>query len=152
MWSTPVHSSKTYQSPVERYREFLMMYYQLELDDFKYDIREWQTTSINGYWMSPHNHGHSHFTSIYYKHVSGEGGELMLHDPRPNANRGYPQEFAYDFKPLVIKPYSGLSITFPSYIYHTAAPFQGAVREAHVSELQLFSETIGTAQQGATAI
>ena len=152
MWSTPIHSGHTYVSPEDRYRQFLMMYYQLELDDFKYNIREWKTTSTSGYWMSPHNHGHSHFTSIYYKHVSGEGGDLILHDPRANANRGYPQEFAIDFKPMVIKPLSGLYIIFPSYVYHTAAPFQGAVREAHVSELQLFSETTGTSEQGATPI
>ena len=56
------------------------------------------------------------------------------------------------FKPVIIKPESGLTVTFPSYIYHTAAPFTGIVREAYVTEIQLMSETWGKAELGVSSI
>ena len=102
--------------------------------------------------MSPHNHGHSHFTSNNYNHVSGEGGELILHDPRVNANRGFPQEFGTEFAPYIIQPETGMTVIFPSYVYHTAAPFRGIIREASVSEIQLASISTGDSYLGATSI
>lgn len=153
MWSTPIQVfNNGYQDPFERYKDFLKDHYKLDLNDFKYDIREWKTTPGSGYWMSPHNHGHSHFTSIYYNHVSGEGGELILHDPRVNANRGFPQEFGTEFAPYIIQPKTGMTVIFPSYVYHTAAPFRGIIREASVSEIQLASISTGDSYLGATSI
>ena len=152
MWSTPIDIDNNYLEPEERYRHFLKKYYKLNLDDFKYEIWGWETTPTSGYWMRPHNHGHSQFTSIYYKFYSGDGGELILNDPRTNANRGFPMEFTDEFKPVIIKPESGLTVTFPSYIYHTAAPFTGIVREAYVTEIQLMSETWGKAELGVSSI
>lgn len=153
MWSSPIHVYRNgKKEPLERYRHFLLLYYQLDLDQMKYDIREWETTPESGYWLAPHNHGHSHFTQIYYEYVSGHGGELIIHDPRVNANRGYPQEFSDHFRPYVFKPETGDTIVFPSYLYHTAAPFTGIIRKAKVSEIQLYSTSEGKADFGATAI
>lgn len=153
MWSTPIQVfNDGFKEPVERYAEFLKTHYELDLKEFKYNIRDWKTTPESGYWLAPHNHGHSHFTSVYYKYVSGEGGELILHDPRTNANRGFPQEFGKHFAPFVIEPKTGMTIVFPSYVYHTAAPFRGIVREAIVTEIQLSSINTGEAYLGATAI
>lgn len=141
MWSTPIHiHNDGFKTPYERYEHFLDVYYNLDIKDFKYDIREWDTTPGSGYWLSTHNHGNSHFTCIYYEFVSGEGGELILHDPRVNANRGFPQEFGSSFAPHIIKPVTGMTVVFPSYVYHTAAPFSGIVRQAKVSEIQLNSQ------------
>jgi len=140
MWSTPIHiHNDGFKKPYERYEHFLKEYYNLDLKDFNYDIREWKTTPGSGYWMAPHNHGHSHFTCIHYSYVHGEGGELILHDPRTNANRGFPQEFGSSFAPHIIKPVTGMTVLFPSFVYHTAAPFKGMIREGHVSEIQLNS-------------
>ena len=153
MWSTPIQvHDDGYKDPIERYTHFLQKHYQLDLESFKYDIREWATTPESGYWMAPHNHGHSHFTSIYYECVSGEGGELLLHDPRNNANRGYPQEFGSQFSPYILQPKAGTTIIFPSYIYHTAAPFHGIVRKAIVTEIQLGGINTGESYMGATSI
>jgi hypothetical protein len=153
LWSTPIQvHDDGYKDPIERYAHFLQKHYQLELEDFKYDIRKWDTTPESGYWMAPHNHGHSHFTSIYYDCISGEGGELLLHDPRNNANRGYPQEFGNQFAPYILQPKTGTTIIFPSYIYHTAAPFRGIVRKAIVTEIQLGSINTGESYMGATSI
>jgi hypothetical protein len=139
MWSTPIQVHNGYEKPIKRYTDYLQEFFQLDLKDFKYDIREWETTPESGYWMAPHNHGHSHFTSIYYEYVSGEGGELILHDPRNNANRGFPQEFGKSFAPFIFEPKTDTTIIFPSYVYHTAAPFRGIVRKATVTEIQLNS-------------
>ena len=140
MWSTPIQVfNDGYKKPVERYKDFLKEHFNLDLENFNYEIREWETTPGSGYWLAPHNHGHSHFTAIHYSYVSGEGGELILHDPRANANRGFPQEFGSAFAPYIIKPETGMTAIFPSYIYHTVAPFRGMIREGKVSEIQLNS-------------
>lgn len=139
MWSTPIHISHGHKDPIELYTDYLKEYYDLNLSDFKYSLRTWETTPESGYWLATHNHGNSHFTSIYYEYVSGEGGELILQDPRTNANRGYPQEFGKHFSPHVIKPETDMNVIFPSYVYHTAAPFRGIVRKAIVTEIQLSS-------------
>ena len=152
MWSTPIDIDNNYLEPRERYRHFLKKYYKMHLDHFQYEIWDWKTTSTSGYWMRPHNHGHSCFTSIYYKFYSGEGGELILNDPRTNANRGWPMEFTDEFKPVIIQPETGMTVTFPSYIYHTAAPFNGIARKAYVSEIQLMSDTLGKPELGVTSV
>ena len=152
MWSTPVQTFEGRKDTINLYTDFLKEYYDLDLKNFKYDIRTWETTPESGYWMAPHNHGHSHFTSIYYEFVAGEGGELMLHDPRNNANRGYPQEFGKCFAPLIIEPKTNMTVVFPSYVYHTAAPFRGVARKAIVTEIQLGSINTGESFLGATAI
>lgn len=136
----------------QRYRDYLAQVWNTDLAVFDYEIREWETTSDAGYWMTAHNHGQSQLTSIHYTHIDGMGGDLIIQDPRANANRGWPQELAHNFQPLVVQPEPGMTVTFPSYCYHLVSPFYGNTRAAHVSELQMWSMSQGTATQGATAV
>lgn len=153
LWDTYIDVVRNDSRTTEqRYRDYLEQVWHVNLDDFEWDIRSWDTTTETGYWMTAHNHGHSQLTSIHYTHIQGMGGDLIIQDPRANANRAWPQELAQQFSPLVVQPEPGMTVTFPSYCYHLASPFYGTVRAAHVSELQLWSTTEGVATQGATAV
>lgn len=153
LWDTYIDVvRKDTRTAEQRYRDYLEHIWHVSLDDFEWDIRAWDTTTETGYWMTAHNHGHSQLTSIHYTNVQGMGGDLIIQDPRANANRAWPQELAQQFQPLVVQPEPGMTVTFPSYCYHLASPFYGTVRAAHVSELQLWSDTQGTDVQGATAV
>lgn len=153
LWGTLIDiKRKDTRTCEQRYRDYLNNVWNVDLDVFEFEIREWNTTSDSGYWMTAHNHGQSQLTSIHYTNVDGMGGDLVIQDPRANANRGWPQELAQQFSPLVVQPQNGMTVTFPSYCYHLVSPFYGNTRAAHVSELQLWSMTQGEHTQGATAV
>jgi len=153
LWGTHIDVRRNDTRTTEqRYRDYVLECWNTELDSMEWDIREWETTPTAGYWMTAHNHGQSQLTSIHYYNVQGMGGDLVIQDPRANANRGWPQELAQQFQPLVIQPQSGMTVTFPSYCYHLVTPFYGEFRGASVSELQLWSSSTGDPTLGATAV
>jgi hypothetical protein len=65
-----------------------------------------------------HNHLGSQFTGILYLATPPVGGELVLHDPRGNANRGYNSNLNHIFEPVVLKPQAGDLFIFPSFVWH----------------------------------
>jgi len=123
------------------YDDYLKKYFNQNLKSFEYDINEWETTPDSGYWLPTHNHGHSQFTIVRYVDVDGFGGELIIQDPRPNANRNWPGELGNQFAPLVVEPKTGMTVIFPSFCYHLAAPFRGRIRKTKVSEIELYSRS-----------
>jgi hypothetical protein len=68
-----------------------------------------------------HNHGNSLISAIFYILVDNfdSGGQLILHDPRINANRGYSKvSFKSKFENKIFRPKTGDFIIFPSFLYH----------------------------------
>jgi hypothetical protein len=68
-----------------------------------------------------HNHNNSLLSSIFYILVDekDDGGEVIFHDPRMNANRGYSNySFNEKFENKVFKPKTGDILIFPSFLYH----------------------------------
>jgi hypothetical protein len=98
----------------------------------KRKVKSWITGSKKGYMISPHNHSGASLSGIFYilNEEKNKGGELVLQDPRNNANRGYKEEFKFLFEDKKYMPSSGEYIIFPSYIYHYTLPFNGALRLA----------------------
>jgi hypothetical protein len=153
LWDTQILvERRDTRTILQRYTDYLEQVWNTDIAVFEHEIRTWETTSEAGYWMTAHNHGQSQLTSIHYTHIDGMGGDLIIQDPRANANRGWPQELAQQFQPMVVQPEPGMTVTFPSYCYHLVSPFYGTVRAAHVSELQLWSLTEGQDTLGATAV
>ena len=95
-------------------------------------VKGWITGSKPGYVIPPHNHYGASLSAIFYilNEEKNKGGELVLQDPRINANRGYRNEFKFLFEDKKYMPSSGEYIIFPSYIYHYTLPFSGALRLA----------------------
>ena len=98
----------------------------------KRKVKAWITGAKRGYMIPPHNHSGASLSGIFYilNEEKDKGGELVLQDPRNNANRGYKEEFKFLFEDKKYMPLSGEYIIFPSYIYHYTLPFSGALRLA----------------------
>ena len=107
----------------------------IEIDINKFSNRKvtgWITGAKKGYMIPPHNHSGASLSAIFYilNEEKDKGGELVLQDPRNNANRGYKEEFKFLFGDKKYMPSSGEYIIFPSYIYHYTLPFNGSLRLA----------------------
>lgn len=88
--------------------------------------RAWLCGSGPNYTMRSHNHANSAVSFVFYFQAE-EGGDLILHDPRANANRGYRAEFqeAFGLKDIEWTPQSGDIIMFPSFLYHSVLKNRG---------------------------
>lgn len=99
----------------------------------RWSIDAWANVSVNGASNRTHIHGGSFWSAVYYVRVgSGEGGELMLHDPRMPALRMHAPNLRFkDGGPEVIvpiKPKAGLMILFPAWLSHSVQPWEGDSR------------------------
>lgn len=97
-----------------------------------YSVRGWITGSKTDYSMLTHNHSGSHLSAVFYlfNDAPEAGGELVLFDPRANANRSYLPDWQDQFQPTTIKAMSYSYAVFPSFVYHQTTPFKGKMRIA----------------------
>ncbi len=103
------------------------------------NIRSWITGIRNGYMIPIHNHSGASFSAVFYLLCENnkDGGELIMMDPRTNANRGYKDPFKEMFASESYLPKSGEFVIFPSYLYHHTLPFTGNMRIAMPVDLFL---------------
>jgi len=96
------------------------------------NIRSWVTGAKHGYVINPHNHSGASLSGVFYLlfEETKFGGELILQDPRFNANRSYQPNFKKWFEELSIMPSTGDILIFPSYLYHYTSIFTGRLRLA----------------------
>jgi uncharacterized protein (TIGR02466 family) len=90
----------------------------------------WANVSDPGSSNLPHNHGGCYWSAVYYVRVDeGEGGELLLHDPRlPALDMHAPHlRFAHAGaeQSMKIKAQAGTLVMFPSWLMHSVAPWTG---------------------------
>ncbi len=95
-----------------------------------WSIDAWANVSASGASNRAHVHGGSYWSAVYYVAVgAGEGGELLLHDPRMPALRMHAPNLRFkDGGPEVfasIKPKSGMMILFPAWLSHSIQPWEG---------------------------
>jgi hypothetical protein len=116
--------------------------FDMSLNDFNdVWVRGWITGMRDGYHIAYHNHSGASLSAIFYLLVDdssdASGGELVLCDPRANANRGYLRQFKKLFADKIYKPMSGEFLVFPSYVYHYSNPYSGKLRLAMPVDLYL---------------
>jgi hypothetical protein len=116
----------------QKYAEFFKEVLNLDLVNFKYHLKSWLTGSMGGYSMDLHNHSGAPFVSVIYllAEEQDKGGQLVMHDPRTNANRGFNSEFQHLFSPIEHTPKSGDVLIFPGYVYHSVRQFHSSLRLA----------------------
>ena len=90
----------------------------------------WANVSESGHFNMPHVHSATFWSAVYYVSVGkGEGGELVLHDPRmPGLIMHAPNLRFRGTGPDVtakIEPKAGLMILFPGWLSHSVEPWQG---------------------------
>ena len=105
--------------------------YNTDIDSYKGNfVKAWITGSTSGYNMASHNHSGSHLTAVFYvlaEHTE-DGGQIVLTDPRSNANRGYPSELQDQFQAVIHKPKTGDFLVFPSFLYHHVTTYYSNFR------------------------
>jgi hypothetical protein len=82
----------------------------------KHIIKTFATNHTN---IGLHQHQGSLISGVFYVYCNS--GQLRLHDPRVNAQRGYPNSLQDYFKPKVIEPKTGDIVIFPSFLQHEVA-------------------------------
>ena len=96
----------------------------------QWNVDVWTNVSRSGAFNMSHIHGGSYWSAVYYVRAGeGEGGQLVLHDPRmPGLRMHAPGLRFKDAGPDVraeINPKSGLMVLFPAWLSHSVEPWQG---------------------------
>ena len=90
----------------------------------------WANVSGSGHFNMPHIHSGTFWSAVYYVSVGdGEGGQLVLHDPRmPGLAMHAPHLALKGLGPegeARIEPKPGLMVLFPAWLSHSVEPWQG---------------------------
>ena len=93
-------------------------------------LEAWANVNESGAGNAAHYHGASYWSAVYYVRAGeGEGGELVLHDPRfPYLDMHAPDLRFRDAggeQLIHTSPRSGMLILFPSWLTHSVAPWRG---------------------------
>jgi hypothetical protein len=115
------------------FEKYLQEVFGLDLAGCKgHYFRAWLTGPYTGYSIRPHNHSWSCISAVFYFLCNERdvGGELILMDPRVNANRGYEEPMKSLFAEQKFLPNTYDVIMFPSFMYHYTLPFKGTLRVA----------------------
>lgn len=96
----------------------------------RWRVDSWANVSGSGSFNMAHVHGATFWSCAYYVSVGeGEGGELILHDPRMPALMMHAPHYRFrDLGPEVavdIKPKPGLMVLFPGWVSHHVEPWHG---------------------------
>jgi uncharacterized protein (TIGR02466 family) len=97
----------------------------------RWSVEAWANVSPPGAFNMPHVHGGSYWSAVYYVRVGeGEGGQLVLHDPRmPGLRMHAPGVRFRNMGPelkVEITPRPGLMVLFPGWLSHSVEPWEGS--------------------------
>jgi uncharacterized protein (TIGR02466 family) len=93
-------------------------------------VEAWANVSEPGAFNMPHVHGGTFWSAVYYVSAGeGEGGQLVLHDPRMPALRMHAPGVRFNGAgpelKAEIKPKAGLMVLFPGWLSHSVEPWEG---------------------------
>ena len=96
----------------------------------RWTVDAWANANDPGGFNFPHVHGGTFWSAVYYVRVSGgNGGELVLHDPRMPALRMHAPNLRFKEvgEELLAKiaPSAGRMILFPGWLSHSVEPGDG---------------------------
>lgn len=92
-------------------------------------LEGWANVNDSGAGNLPHSHGGCYWSAVYYVRIDGEGGELILHDPRLPALDMHAPLLRFKHcapeQELSIRPKAGLLVLFPAWLVHSVVTFRG---------------------------
>ena len=96
----------------------------------RWTVDAWANVSDPGGFNMPHVHGGTFWAAVYYVAIGeGEGGQLVLHDPRMPALRMHAPGVRFSGMGAElraeIKPAEGLLLLFPGWLSHSVEPWEG---------------------------
>jgi uncharacterized protein (TIGR02466 family) len=97
----------------------------------RWTVDAWANVSGPGAFNMPHVHGGTYWAVVYYVRVgAGDGGQLVLHDPRmPGLRMHAPGIRFSNMGPEVraeVRPKEGLIALFPGWLSHSVEPWHGS--------------------------
>ncbi len=98
----------------------------------------WANISESGAFNMAHVHGGTFWSCVYYVKIGdGEGGQLVLHDPRMPGLRMHAPDYRFDNLGAEvaanIKPKAGLMVLFPGWLSHHVEPLRGTGKRISVA-------------------
>lgn len=105
-----------------------------------HEFKGWITGHGKDYSMTIHNHSGAHLSGVFYVMAEDQqsGGDIVLSDPRTNANRGYDEWFDPLFARKHHRPQTGDFMIFPSFTYHHVNPYYSTLRICIPVDLYLY--------------
>jgi uncharacterized protein (TIGR02466 family) len=96
----------------------------------RWTVDAWANVSESGNFNLPHVHGGSFWSAVYYVRVGeGEGGQLVLHDPRMPGLRMHAPNLRFKGAGAElfaqIQPKAGLMVLFPAWLSHSVEQWDG---------------------------
>jgi hypothetical protein len=112
-------TSKLKEIAQEKFGLYIKNVFDIDLEKVEHHLYARITGSNIAHQHEVHNH-RSQFTSVFYIMSDVEAGtsELVMHDPRYNANRGYTGKFFEMFNPVKHLPETGDILIFPAFVWH----------------------------------
>lgn len=101
-------------------------------------LEAWANVNSPGAANLAHSHGGCYWSAVYYVRVDeGEGGELVLNDPRmPAIDMHAPALRFRGAEPeqqALIQPRPGMIVIFPSWLTHSVNPWAGEGRRISIA-------------------
>jgi uncharacterized protein (TIGR02466 family) len=93
-------------------------------------LESWATVAEADSYILPHAHGGCYWSAVYYLRADeGEGGELLLHDPRLPALEMHAPNLRFresgGERAIKTRPKPGMLILFPGWLIHSVSPWKG---------------------------
>lgn len=130
-FNLPVLQNFVNNTVFSMFNEYSEKVFNFTLDRETCKMKAWAANGSDNYSLRFHNHSGAQLSAVFYLLIDstkGQGGNIMFHDPRFNANRGLISAFKPKHDDLIIKPVTGDVIIFPSYLYHSVSKFYGSTR------------------------
>jgi uncharacterized protein (TIGR02466 family) len=94
-------------------------------------LEAWANVNAAGAGNAPHSHGGTYWSGVYYVRIGeGEGGEIVLEDPRaPMIEMHAPFLRFRDAGgegAIAIQPVEGQILLFPAWLRHSVRPWRGS--------------------------
>ena len=98
----------------------------------------WANVNESGDFNMPHVHSASFWSVIYFVRVGdGEGGQLVLHDPRMPGLRMHAPHLRFNGvgqeDRVEIEPKPGLMVLIPAWLLHSVEPWRGSGKRISVA-------------------
>ena len=123
--------------------DYLKATIDCSIDDWDHcEMKGWITGHGKDYSMTIHNHTGARLSGVFYilAEDKNSGGDIVMHDPRSNANRGYDEYFNPMFNRHHHTPSTGDFMIFPSFTYHHVNPYYSQLRICVPVDLYLYRE------------
>jgi predicted 2-oxoglutarate/Fe(II)-dependent dioxygenase YbiX len=123
--------------------DYLKATIDCSIDDWNHcEMKAWITGHGKDYSMTIHNHTGAHLSGVFYilAEDKNSGGDIVMHDPRSNANRGYDEYFNPMFNRYHHTPETGDFMIFPSFTYHHVNPYYSQLRICVPVDLYLYRD------------